>query len=728
MKYRILKQHVEVDKYISEVIAFADANKKALGFLPHSAYEEQALQGKLWVAVDSDTQRCAGYLMFGTNFPKMRVVQVYVQPIDRRNDLASLLINELVKYGEEKSFLTIVSKVAVDLPANKFWESAGFKMIKQVFGGVSTGRLINIRARELNTPSLFSLMTKENESQSVCLHYESTPWARNQLYLIDINILLDIVRDRGASLEASSVIRAGLNNIIRVGITEEFINELEKNRILQDDPLIRLARSAFPTVRLLDKRESVKLLGELQHIVFPGRILGSKRSKNDRSDLIHLATCISTKSRGFITREKAILKAKDALFDRYKIEVLSPADLSEPIEGKAISDKEVRLENRKVKIRQVFDDAIIPNEVVQFLSNLSLTNNEMSDVWAVGTTGSTRKRHLVYIDDILVAVSSWEVPQKINLEIVSYLLVNEDDEQAVNVIDHLLETMSRSCMAGQTIKITLKISNVQTLTRATAIERGFVSTFIGGLGSIDLVKVSHFGLLTDKNWSVFRRDFLKLTGLNVNEYIPVFDSVEEKKMVLENPNNSQKYLLSIYDFESLISPALIIGKNRKGVLLPIQANYANELGISLPRQLTLLPYKEALLHVEKAYFRDISRSKSYEKGMIIIFYLSGCSCDSQLIAGCGRITHSAVHHLNDIKARFFRQGVLTEDELQSIAKERNKIHVMTFGSYLDVTKTVDYNYLKRKSHISKANLVTGEIKEFYQIYDILSNAFSGEAK
>lgn len=53
----IYKSYNEVESYLKEVQACADAHKKEFGFLPQGVYENQALQGKLWVAVDDNAYR-----------------------------------------------------------------------------------------------------------------------------------------------------------------------------------------------------------------------------------------------------------------------------------------------------------------------------------------------------------------------------------------------------------------------------------------------------------------------------------------------------------------------------------------------------------------------------------------------------------------------------------------------------------------------------------------------
>jgi len=66
-----------------------------------------------------------------------------------------MLVEEIVRKMERLQFLSVISQVAEDLPANRFWERIGFEIVRTRAGGKTTKRTINIRIRELDTPRLF---------------------------------------------------------------------------------------------------------------------------------------------------------------------------------------------------------------------------------------------------------------------------------------------------------------------------------------------------------------------------------------------------------------------------------------------------------------------------------------------------------------------------------------------------------------------------------------------
>jgi len=55
---KILTAITEVGPYLPQVQSLADLNKEALGFLPTSAYSEQAQRGRLWVAAEEHWPAC----------------------------------------------------------------------------------------------------------------------------------------------------------------------------------------------------------------------------------------------------------------------------------------------------------------------------------------------------------------------------------------------------------------------------------------------------------------------------------------------------------------------------------------------------------------------------------------------------------------------------------------------------------------------------------------------
>jgi hypothetical protein len=70
---RIVTGIPDIQHYLAQVRSLADSNSDALGFLPASAYAEQAQRGRLWVAVEEGSGRMQGLLLFGGQFPSLKI-------------------------------------------------------------------------------------------------------------------------------------------------------------------------------------------------------------------------------------------------------------------------------------------------------------------------------------------------------------------------------------------------------------------------------------------------------------------------------------------------------------------------------------------------------------------------------------------------------------------------------------------------------------------------------
>ena len=88
MTEAIIDVPVDVTGYVDQVRQLADANRDALGFLPATAYEEAAMKGCLWVAVEGCANKLRGYLFFGV-LPGLAWVEVEPSAvkIDRRREV-----------------------------------------------------------------------------------------------------------------------------------------------------------------------------------------------------------------------------------------------------------------------------------------------------------------------------------------------------------------------------------------------------------------------------------------------------------------------------------------------------------------------------------------------------------------------------------------------------------------------------------------------------------------
>jgi hypothetical protein len=154
-----------------------------------------------------------------------------------------------------------------------FWEKAGYELLKQVKGGKTTDRIINLRTKELNTPSLFhglEINSCVEKCELKSLKTSQRPIFSSPTYVIDLNIFFDAVRHRIDRAQANRLISAGLNNEIKIYVTPEFCFELKKHKKGSQDPILDFAEN-LPTLPSINDDAINTLIEELKTIVFPER-------------------------------------------------------------------------------------------------------------------------------------------------------------------------------------------------------------------------------------------------------------------------------------------------------------------------------------------------------------------------------------------------------------------------------------------------------------------------
>lgn len=132
----ILESWAEVESFLPNVTAAADANRIELGFFPVSVYSEFARRGQLYVALDVERRTYVGHLLFDCRHPRATVLQMYISPARRGTGVASALLQQLVDSLTASGFLGIYARVAEDLTAaNAFWAKQHFYVQRTTPGG-----------------------------------------------------------------------------------------------------------------------------------------------------------------------------------------------------------------------------------------------------------------------------------------------------------------------------------------------------------------------------------------------------------------------------------------------------------------------------------------------------------------------------------------------------------------------------------------------------------------
>lgn len=707
MRFTVLSQPADVEEYVEIVRAKADTDKDALGFLPERVYGEAAELGRLFVAVTSVSQpRYAGHLLFGGVFPAGRIFQIFIDPAFRGSGIGKMLITKLVGLMEAGNYLSLSAKVASDLKeANHFWEKMGFVTVRTKPGGATRGRLINIRSRDLETPSLLSLMRQTPAGEMASLRLTERYAKLSPLYLIDLNVLFDVIKKRVRSEEAGIVFRAGLQNLVQIAISEEFIDELKRNsNPTQVDPVLQLSLT-MPRLPHPSEKQIKLLQQELGTIIFPERTRSNKLTEQDKSDLRHLVTAIHHQASGFITSEKAILRARSALLTNYAIDVIGvgefaartalqpPQAQSEPLAAQC-SNTSIRIIDLK------------PNEterVQQFLESTFVPPDQIRNAMHPQSLGRSKCWTAVEADGNFIALGCWEVTPGPGRRTDMLLAADEDHPASEAALDYLIDRIVKDSSRGGTVLIQMDEPPGHSKARKVAISHGFRAPE-GQRSSVNsLQKLSLGKIVTPGNWDDVRHQLRTHAGVELPVSPPIYKDPDHPYR-MKCPAGYEMDI-PLMELEALLSPSLFLMPGRKGVVTPIKRGYAEDL-LGTSDQFSLLASPEAKMLKERAYFSSPQTARLFQRGTPVIFYESGRDGKGRKAAiAIARVTSSTISLKSEVPQGHSRRGVLSPDMLNELGRSEQTVTTI-IDNIMPFQKPIPFARLLELGCADRAGLVT----------------------
>lgn len=678
----------------------ADVHRHALGFLPKAVYRESAERHRLWVAVQASGSEIAGFLHFGGTYPQLKVKQIFTSESARRFGVARCLLSELVRYGEEHSMLGITARVGADLPANRFWARNGFALHHTEIGGRTTKREINVYLRELDVPSLFREAPPPTDSRppaAEALTFRDRPRLEAARWVLDLNVVLDAARQRDEGQSWS------LLGAVPVVVTAELIRELERTSVGQeDDRLLRSARG-LPRLREPPANEVARLTTSLRATLQLGAEATSKRGITDTSDLRHLAACIYNRVHGFVTRDGRILQHAEALRSQYGLRVAAPAELVPPV----LTDSDPEPEASPVTVE--FDHSVLSGssladddhqDLARFLESLGLGPDRLGDVLDPGTTQQPAEHRVIRVGGTVLGLAALRPPPLVGQPWAAHVYVEEDRAESLVAAEHLFDWLVGPRAHNRLYRIDLYSAPGQLTTKQVALDCGFrrVGTDEEGPGA-PLSKTVFGGFVLPDHWETFAADFEEQTGLRLATTMPPWRQLKRNGVEV-GPTDGPGNRIPLFDFETLISPGLLLPVGRAGAVVPIKPGYASLLLPPTVRQPSLLPGREAALRLERAYFFSAGRHGLVSRGTIIVFYISDPRMEAAAVA---RATFSATLSQEEAVATLSRQGVLSPDDIGARADNRGRVTAFTFDGLAGIPHPVTHGDLKKLDCLGPAN-------------------------
>ena len=709
IKFTILKSSREVMPYLNEIKVSTDSNRTSLGFNPLGVYEDSIKKEKLWVAIDSE-KKYLGHIMHGGNPPQeIRIFQIYIKEGCRGAGIASSFIKEITLHGENLFCLNLRADVANDLKdAVKFWQSQGFCALAPRRKKNLSGREVLIFYKRLSTPSLIP-------NEALPLSITAKPMTNVvDSYVIDLNIFLTLIKKQTDESLVAEIMQAAIGGEFSLFVTPEFQEELARTK-KDNDPIFDLAEKALPVLDKGDEAELKRLEDEIRTIVFPDRKKDRKDAVNDRSDLRHLAYCIQNLKVGFITQEKAIIRARDALYKKYSLMIYALQDfkLEHCMVDSALSNLSLSNQDGSVQICDVKSAA----QMRPFLDSLGSDLVSMTQIALKSAARGMHEKKVVLLGDDTYAVYIAQT-KGAKHDVLEGFFVSTG-EQLISrdaVFQHMLECFMRLSQRVKAKTITFYVRQEDFDLEKICMGRGFERTNSIISGMIALTKIPSSSLITKANWREFRKEFLNNTNIDLPQFIPSVKMSSSGTSIIQATKAGRSYDAELFKLETVLSPSLVMLPKRTGVIISIAPAYAEKL---LSRSEGLLPFalpEEALLRVEKVYFRKPSHTKMLSAGTPITFYESGPK--GRGVIGCARIVSVEVTTFDNALKLYRRHGVLDAKELVGQVDKNGNVQIIIFDNFKVFERPVTLKRL-RELGCAKADMVSPEKLSYDQLFSIV---------
>lgn len=690
----------------------ADDNRDALGFLARTVYEQFARSGCLYVIARQTESGLVyvGHLLFSCSFPRAHVRQIFILAEHRRAGLAVLLLSRLKGSLAKQGFISIYARVAEDLAdANAFWQRQHFYVQRVEQGGVTRNRKILVRSHELPSPQLFpaSGLTGSNPLELPTLTASDTP-----LFLVDLNVLFDVMPRRLRHKEAANLFRAERMNSCRLAISNETRDELRRTaQAGRTDPMAAYI-DIFPSFPLSEGDRTDELLAELALAIFPDRRV---LSDQDKSDLRHLATAIQHRVAGFITSDEAILNVAPQIQRTYGVLVTSPAAFSVEDDATPESSSFEVSESATISFTPVLADDEAAIRLL--LSRLNLSGSAIASTWLPTAAAGTTHRLAAWKHGVPIGYMIWGAGSPGSEATIARFALDETKAEAQGAARVLLMQLLDQIAPIAPRHLQIEVPPHHSIVREATATMGF----LGGVGSNQLSKLLLGRVVTSRNWPAIRKMLATKVRLRLPEDVPQYRSADQQIQLL-TPSGNRNHV-SLEALESLLGPALFCLPGRPAVITPIQRRYSEAL-IGHESQRSLLPSATASTHYERQYLSDLRTLKHFARGTLILFYESLRDGGRGEVVAIARVREAYLRSRPDLVSNL-EQSVLSADTLDEIGSSKVKA-VTLFDHIFHLRNAVSLATLRRLGCGGVNDLITTKPISDQQLQDILAEAFPNE--
>jgi GNAT superfamily N-acetyltransferase len=712
--YRTETDPAALLQHLNAIRALADSEKEALGFLPEAAYRDAIMQRRLiaMLARENGMSQVAGFVLYSGPFPNARIQVVVVSPDHRRSGVASALVSALISYLESRGYIAVTAAVASDLAsAQGFYESRGFVARCVRDGGKARQRTIVLRSRELDTPNFFTLMAPPAVSGQSAANFGLRPRSAFEapLYVIDLNVLFDLTKQRARSAMANRVFGAGLAHQVRLAVAPEFIVELERtSRGASNDTTLKLARQ-LPKLPAFPKEDVEPLAAAIHKAVFVDTKHVQAGTRQALSDARHLAEAALIRASGYITSDTALLNARDDVLTLIGVDISGLDEFVELLPSDEPNREHSQLKGTKCETRPT-----TAGDAKAYLASQNISGALVAEYLPSAAALQRVSLQAILEDGEIVAVRIYQAPVSVDASGRMLVHVRPDHIACETFAEHLLdEAIRESCHSGPVTIELRAIPGQSTVTRAAKL-RGFLPA----ANSDILIKVALGRPLTPNSWTSIARQTRRRTGLALPDAPPDAGAVQSGLAVV-GPDGSN-ITVQLAALEAALAPTLIAWPGRDGVIVPIAKAFADDL-LGTADQFALFGRPNAAFVGLRTYFNSPRTAPMMRPSVPILFYESERTGGRGAIVAAARIVDATISPKEQVSDDVLRRGVV--EDLTSLTVSTDVL-ATSFDSLIRFPNPVSLDTLRQLGADGSSNLRTATALPNVLLAAILDHGWS----
>ncbi|WOH59918.1 hypothetical protein [Bradyrhizobium sp. BWC-3-1] len=529
------------------------------------------------------------------------------------------------------------------------------------------------------------------------------------MYLIDLNVLFDLVQERARSATANCLFGAALAHLVRLAVAPEFIIELERtSKDPGNDTPLKLARQ-LPKLPAFRKEDVDPLADAIHKTVFVDTNHAQAGTRQALSDARHLAEAALIRASGYITSDNALLNARDDLLKLIGVDV---AGLDEFVE--LLPAEEPNRERGQLKGTKCETKAATSSEARAYLASQNVGEGLVAEYLPSAAAFQRASTHGIFEDGKLVAVGIYRAPASIDAPARMLVHVRPDHVSSETFAEHLLDEAIRdSCHSGPVTIELRAIPGQSTVNRAAKL-RGFLPAAHSDI----LIKVALGRPLTPSTWTAIARQTRRRTGLALPEAVPPASAVQSGLSV--RGANGSDITVQFAALEAALAPTLIVWPGRDGVIVPIAKSFADDL-LGTADQLYMFGRPNAAFVGLRTYFNSPRTAPLMRPGVPILFYESKRSGGRAAIVAAGRIVDATILRKERVSDELLQRAVVEDLEPLTASSD---VLATSFDSLIRFPNPVTLDTLRRLGADGSSNLQTTTPLPNVQLAAILDRGWS----